>query len=78
MVTGYRGGWFTLNPDDDEDASIGDSTSSRLLNYYIGKSLRNPQPGLISSCLRTSRRPFRGPGLVVPRDAPRRPVLRRQ
>ena len=39
MVTGYRGGWFTLNPGDDEDASIGDSTSSRLLNYYIGKSL---------------------------------------
>ena len=37
MVTGYRGGWFTLNPGDDEDASIGDSTSSRLLNYYIGK-----------------------------------------
>ena len=35
MVTGYRGGWFTLNPGDDEDASIADSTSSRLLNYYI-------------------------------------------
>ena len=47
MVTGYRGGWFTLNPGDDEDASIGDSTSSRLLNYYIGKLNENngsPQP----------------------------------
>ena len=57
MVTGYRGGWFTLNPGDDEDASIGDSTSSRLLNYYIGKGLRNPQldlRGLMSSRSRTS------------------------
>lgn len=35
MVTGYRGGWFTMNPGDDEDASIADSTSSRMLNYYI-------------------------------------------
>jgi hypothetical protein len=33
MVTGYEGGWFTLNPGDDEDASISTDTSSRLLNY---------------------------------------------
>jgi hypothetical protein len=35
MVRGYEGGWFTMNPGDDEDASIGDDTSSRFLNYYI-------------------------------------------
>ena len=35
MVRGYRGGWFTLNPGDEEDASISDDTSSRFLNYYI-------------------------------------------
>lgn len=35
MVTGYRGGWFTMNPGDEEDASIATSTRSRLLNYYI-------------------------------------------
>ena len=35
MVSGYQGGWFTLNPGDDEDASIATDTSSRLLNYYV-------------------------------------------
>ncbi len=35
MVTGYEGGWFTQNPNHNEDASIGDNTTSRFLNYYI-------------------------------------------
>jgi len=35
MVRGYEGGWFTMNPGGDEDASIGDNTTSRFLNYYI-------------------------------------------
>ena len=35
MVTGYEGGWFTMNPGGEEDASIGDNTTSRWLNYYI-------------------------------------------
>ena len=35
MVTGYSGGWYTQNPDNDEDASIGDNTSSRVLNFNI-------------------------------------------
>ena len=35
MVDGYQGGWFTMNPGDDEDASIATDTSSRLLNYYV-------------------------------------------
>lgn len=35
MVRGYEGGWFTLNPGDEEDASISDNTTSRWLNYYI-------------------------------------------
>lgn len=35
MVSGYQGGWFTMNPDFDEDASIGDNTTSRFMNYYI-------------------------------------------
>ena len=35
MVHGYKGGWFTMNPGGDEDASIGDDTTSRFMNYYI-------------------------------------------
>ena len=35
MVTGYEGGWFTMNPGGEEDASIGDNTTSRWLNFYI-------------------------------------------
>ena len=29
MVDGYTGAWFTLNPGDEEDASVGDDTASR-------------------------------------------------
>eukprot|EP00937_MAST-01D_sp_MAST-1D-sp2_P000025 g25.t1 len=35
LVEGYQGGWFTMNPGGDEDASIADDTTSRILNYYI-------------------------------------------
>merc|ERR1712070_1178289 len=35
MVTGYEGGWFTMNPGMEEDASIGDNATSRFMNYYI-------------------------------------------
>jgi hypothetical protein len=35
MVTGFEGGWFTLNPGGEEDASIADNTTSRWLNFYI-------------------------------------------
>ena len=35
MVRGYEGGWFTANPNWEEDASIGDDAHSRFMNYYI-------------------------------------------
>lgn len=35
MVTGYKGGWFTLNPGGEEDASISDNTTGRFMNYYV-------------------------------------------
>ena len=35
MVEGYEGGWFTQNPNHEEDASISDNVTSRFLNYYI-------------------------------------------
>ena len=35
MVEGYEGGWFTMNPGHDEDASITDNVTSRFMNYYI-------------------------------------------
>lgn len=35
LVTGYEGGWFTMNPGDEEDASVGTNSTSRMLNMYI-------------------------------------------
>ena len=35
VVTGFEGGWFTMNPNDNEDASCSTNTTSRLLNFYI-------------------------------------------
>ena len=35
MVSGYAGGWFTQNPGGEEDASVGDNTTSRFMNFYI-------------------------------------------
>jgi len=35
MRSGYQGGWFTQNPGNEEDASIGDNVTSRFMNYYI-------------------------------------------
>ena len=35
LVDGYEGEWFTMNPNWEEDASVGDNSTSRFLNYYI-------------------------------------------
>jgi len=35
LVHGYEGGWFTQNPNHNEDASIGNNVTSRFMNYYI-------------------------------------------
>lgn len=35
MIRGYESGWFTLNPGNEEDASIMDNTTSRFMNYYV-------------------------------------------
>mmetsp|Transcript_7851 Transcript_7851/g.27432 ORF Transcript_7851/g.27432 Transcript_7851/m.27432 type:complete len:667 (-) Transcript_7851:588-2588(-) len=34
-VTGFRGGWFTMNPAGEQDAAVADDTTSRFVNYYL-------------------------------------------
>ena len=72
---GFKPGWFTMNAAGDEDASIGDNTTSRWLNYYIeGQRWLFEELGIgVTSDSRSRRRAVQQRGrrmTAASRDAP--------